>query len=308
MKQRRLGRGLSGLISRTDEEVAEEQQAASSEASERTEGPMVAEPERGPVRTLAVDEIRVNPYQPRTAFSEEGIDELKTSIEKHGVLQPLVVRTSEEGYELIAGERRLRAARAVGLVKVPVVLRAASDEEMQALALVENVQRVDLNAMEKARAIRSMMANFGLTQDQVAKEVGKARTTIANFVRLLELPPEVQQFVEGGDLSGAQARAILRAKSVEARIRLAEQAVEHGWSVREIERRTKEAKPAAGPSVAVGGGGADPYLRDIETRLERALVAPVALRKKKQGGLLEIRWNDPNDLDRLIEMIESLGS
>lgn len=307
MKQRRLGRGLSGLISRTEEEAAEEQKAKPVVPEEGSQAAMVVEPERGPVRTLAVEEIRVNPYQPRTAFSDEGIEELKGSIEKHGVLQPLVVRTSEEGYELIAGERRLRAARAVGLVKVPVVLRAASDEEMQALALVENVQRVDLNAMEKARAIRSMMANFGLTQDQVATEVGKARTTIANFVRLLDLPPEVQQFVEGGDLSGAQARAILRAKTAEARIRLAEHAVEHGWSVREIEKRTKEAKPTATSTPLASGGADDPYLRDIETRLERALVAPVALKKKKQGGLLEIRWNDPNDLDRLIEMIETLG-
>jgi len=299
MKAKRLGRGLSGLISRTDrgEDPADEApDRANGDEGERAPGQ--------PVVSLPTDAIRPNPYQPRTAFDGDDLAGLEASIREHGILQPLVVRRSAAGHELIAGERRLRAARKLRLAEVPVVVRAATDEEMKTLAPVENLQRVDLNAMEKARALRSMMRNFGLTQEAVAARVGKARTTIANIVRLLDLPDGVQSMVEAGVLTGAQARAVLQADGAERRIRLAEGARTHGWSVREIERRARQ-----GPTVGRRRKPetADPYVQDLEQRRTRALGTRVTLhvRKGREGGTIEIAFHDNDVLDGILEKLEA---
>jgi ParB family chromosome partitioning protein len=254
------------------------------------------------VRTLPLTAIKPNPYQPRTAFDEAALRELSDSIRAHGVLQPIVVRRALGGYEVVAGERRLRAAKAAGLEIIPTLVREASDEEMQTLALVENLQREDLNAMEKARALRAMMSNLGLTQDQVASRVGKARPTIANILRLLELGPEIQRWVEEGRLSGAHARAVLLAKGPERRLLLAKLAVELGLSVREVERR---AASEGGGAAGKGGGRSDPFLADLAKRLERALSTNVRLRPKGKGGKIEIRYHDAADLDRLLELLKA---
>ncbi|MFM8981058.1 MAG: ParB/RepB/Spo0J family partition protein, partial [Planctomycetia bacterium] len=253
----------------------------------------------GAPRALPVDQIRPNPYQPRVVFEESALQELADSLRAHGVLQPLVVRPSLGGYEVLAGERRLRAAKSIGMASIPALVREASDEEMQTLALVENVQREDLNAMEKARALRAMMSNFGLTQDQVATRVGKARTTITNVLRLLELSPEIQRWVEDGRLSGAHARALLLVKGPERRLMLAKLAVELGLSVREIERR----------AASEGGGGkaagerVDPFLADLAKRLERRLGTNVRLQARGKGGVIEIRYHDAADLDRVMGLL-----
>jgi ParB family chromosome partitioning protein len=168
---------------------------------------------------------------------------------------------------------------------------------MQTLALVENIQREDLNAMEQARALRAMMANFRLTQDDVAARVGKARTTITNIVRLLDLPAEIQRLVEEAKLSGAHARACLAAKGDERRIALARVAAQEGLSVREVERRA-----AAGPTLAPRrANDRDPFLADLEDRIRKALSAPVSLRARGKGGTIEIRYHDAGELDRLLE-------
>jgi ParB family chromosome partitioning protein len=245
--------------------------------------------------------IRANPFQPRTTFREDALEELKASIRAHGLIQPIVVRRSPTGYEVLAGERRLRAAQALGLTEIPAVVRDATDEEMQTLALVENLQREDLNAIEQARALRAMMSNFGLTQEHVAERVGKARTTIANVVRLLELPGEIQRMVEEGLLSGAHARALLAVKGDERRAILAKACAQEGLSVREVERRA-----AAGPTIGKRRrGSTDPFVADLEDRIRKALSAPVKIRSGRKGGAIEIRYHDATDLDRLLEVFKA---
>jgi ParB family chromosome partitioning protein len=231
------------------------------------------------------------------------LQELADSIRTHGLLQPIVVRASLGGFEVLAGERRLRASKAAGLTQIPAIVREATDEEMQTLALVENLQREDLNAMEKARALKAMLGNFGLTQEQVAARVGKARTTIANILRLLELPPEIQQWVEEGKLSGAHARALLLAKGLERRLELAKLAVTFGLSVREVERRAG-AEGGATKSAESGRGG-DPFVKDLAKRLERALSTNVRVVPRGKGGRIEVRYHDAADLDRLLDLMNA---
>ncbi len=299
MKAKRLGRGLSGLLNRTDEEVAVPAPVIHREMPPM---PIAAPPpvDQGQARKLPVAGIRPNPFQPRTTFRAEALEELKTSIRDHGLIQPIVVRRSPTGYEVVAGERRLRAAQALGLAEIPAVIREATDEEMQTLALVENIQREDLNAMEQARALRAMMGNFGLTQETVAERVGKARTTIANMVRLLELPPDIQRLVEEGTLSGAHARALLAVKGDERRITLAKACVQEGLSVREVERRA-----SAGPTIGKKRAVTDPFVADLEDRIRKAIAAPVKIRAGRKGGTIEVRYSDAGDLDRLLEIFKA---
>ena len=326
MKAKRLGRGLSGLIKTTDKEEAaapparetrppdEKPKAAKKRATARPKsdrgggkatagrpGDQGAAPSSGSsqVAHLPIDELARNPYQPRTLFDPVALAELADSVREHGILQPIVVRLGALGYEIVAGERRWRAAQEAGLKSVPALVRAATDEEMQTLALVENLQREDLNAMEKARALRAMMRNLALTQEAVASRVGKARATIANVLRLLELPKGVQELVESGALTGGHARALLRAKSAAERLRLAKRAIDEGWSVREIERRTSST-PA--PTRAKPDRSEDPYVADLEERASRALGTKVALRPKGSGGSIQIAYHDAQDLDRLLQI------
>ncbi len=329
MRAKRLGRGLSNLINKTDEETppavkrrtapppadrdvpvegvdpAATTAAATEAPSEAPLGkvlPPVPAAPRAPgdgVHTIPPQNVRSNPFQPRTTFRDEALDELCASIQEHGVLQPIVVRRAAAGgYELIAGERRLRAVQRLALAAVPAVIRPATDEEMQTLALVENLQREDLNAMEKSRALRAMMQNFALTQENVALRVGKARTTVANLLRLLDLPVEVQAFVEEGKLSGAHARAVLQAEGTARRLDLARVAVAKALSVREVERLARQ-----GPTVGKRRTARkeDPYVRDLEKRLQQALSTEVRLKARGKGGRIEVRYHDADELDRLLE-------
>lgn len=250
------------------------------------------------IRHIPVGEVRPNPYQPRMNFGDDHLAELKASIAEHGVLQPVVVRPAAVGFELIAGERRLRATTALGHTEIPAIVRRAADEEMQTLALVENLQRVDLNAIEKAKALKAMMRNFGLTQEEAAGKVGKARTSISNLVRLLELPVVIQDLVSDGHLSGSQARAVLLAHGVERRLALARRAVKQGLTVRQIEKLAKAER---------GGGAAaserDPYLADLEGRLRESLGTPVQLKSRGKGGTIVIGYHDAGELDRLLGVL-----
>lgn len=330
MKPKRLGRGLRGLISRTDE--SEEPQAPSAPPNKPVAQPVppqaalpptppvpqtvprmvvpavpppAAVPRIGPPlvvkapdNDLPVSKIQPNPYQPRTDFGAEDLDDLKASIQEHGVLQPIVVRPTPLGYEVIAGERRLRAAKALGHERIPAHVRQADDEDMQILALVENLQRVDLNAMEKARALQAMMRNFGLTQQEAADRIGKARTSISNLVRLLDLPPEIQDLVQSGTLSGAQARAVLLVKGGDARLAMARRAADEGLTVRRIEQLAARQREDASAVPAV----VDPYAKDLEERMRRRLGTHVALKPKGRGGRIVIRYHDAGELDRLLEL------
>jgi ParB family chromosome partitioning protein len=306
MRVKRLGRGLENLLNRTGPDTpgksdAEPADGAAPGPTGRAASGNGNGNGQGVVRQIPLETIRANPFQPRRIFGEEGLAELCESIREHGLLQPVVVRVAGEGFEIVAGERRLRAAKALGMKRIPALVRSASNEEMQTLALVENLQREDLNAMEKARALHAMMRNFVLTQEDVATRVGKARTTIANLLRLLDLPEEIQAWVEEGKLSGAHARAVLQAKGDGRRVELARQAVLQGWSVRELERRAR-----SGPTVGRRRTRAeDPYVRDLEERLRRALSTDVRLRPRGKGGRIEIPYHDADELDRLLELLKA---
>jgi len=275
---RRLGRGLGGLIQSTVPEPTTEEVRRADE--------------------VAIDLVRANPYQPRRVFDPAALEELRTSIEEHGLLQPIVVRRGPTGgYEVVAGERRLRACRLLGHPTVRVVVRDVDDAGMQTLALVENLQRADLNPLEKARALKAMMSTQGLTQEGVAAKVGKDRTTVANLLRLLELPEEVRVLVEEGTLTAGQAKAVLQVPGEARRVQAARLAVEKGWTSREIERFA-QLSPGAKRKAA---RAVDPYLRDIENRLRRALSAAVRLRARGGGGVIEIEYADAAQLDALLE-------
>ena len=304
MKPKRLGRGLKGLIQPSE--------PAGPPAIRRTSVPPVEQPLRersaepavaAPtgVLELPIGQIQPNPFQPRAAFLEEDLEELKSSIAEHGLLQPVVVRPSPLGYELIAGERRLRAVKALGRESIPAIIRHAEDEEMQTLALVENIQRVDLNAIEKARALKAMMRNFGLTQDDVAARVGKARTSISNLTRLLDLPGVIQDMVMAGELSGSQARAVLLVQGAERRIALAQRAAKLGLTVRKIERLAAELQEGGRPSGEAVV--ADPYIVDLETRLREALGTKVEMKARGHGGAITIRYHDAGELDRILALL-----
>lgn len=274
---RRLGRGLGGLIQSTVEPTPDEVRAADE---------------------VSLEDVRPNPFQPRRVFDPGALAELQSSIAEHGLLQPIVVRRAPAGgFEVVAGERRLRACRALGHQRMRAVIRDVDDAGMQTLALVENVQRADLNPLEKARALKSMMVAQHLTQEDVAARVAKDRTTVANLLRLLELPEDVRNFVEEGRLSGGHARAILQFPTDSRRSQIAALAVAKDWSVRDIERVARLAPGARRKSTQ----GRDPFVRDIEDRLRRALSTGVRVRARGKGGTIEIDYGDSKELDALLE-------
>jgi ParB family chromosome partitioning protein len=273
-KRRALGRGLGALIpsSYRPEEKLEQQ------------------------TYIPLSLIQPNPQQPRQAFAEAAITELAESIRQKGILQPLLVRQVAGGYELIAGERRLRAAQRLGMDQVPVTIRKADDGEALEMALIENIQREDLNPMEEARAYRRLNDEFHLTHDEIAKRVGKDRSTVANTVRLLQLPQEVQREIEAGTLSAGHARALINAGSEAAKIKLAREVVARRLTVRETEKLAKQhARPVA-----------DVELRAVEHRLTEALGSRVRLHPRRGGaGKIEIEYYSLEGLNALVDRLST---
>lgn len=248
-----------------------------------------------------IEKINPSRSQPRKVFDQSSIDELAASIKENGLIQPIVLRklTGEPGYELIAGERRWRAAQKAGLNEIPAILRSAEAGEVLELALVENVQRENLNPVDEARAYKLLMDTTGLTQEDVAARVGKARATVANSVRLLALAPEVLEILRNGEISPGHARALLSAPEGR-RIELARLIAARGASVREAERLAK--KTTGRPAAKVKK---DPDLKALEERLAKALGSKVGLTpgKKKGSGQLIVRYESLDDLDRIIALI-----
>ena len=252
---------------------------------------------------VAVSSIVANPRQPRRLFDNDALEELAASIKEHGVLQPLVVRNlAPNRYELIAGERRLRAARLAGLKEVPVVVRTANAQKSLELALVENVQRRDINPIECAFAYKKLSDEFGLTQDQIAQKVGKSRVAVANAVRLLKLPEDVQQAIQEGHLSEGHARALLMVDSPMKLRTLFEATLRDGVSVRELERlaRGEPRTPKGGPQHK-GQPVLDPDWFSIQTRVSEHLGAKVQLDKKSSGGRLSVEFYSEDELEGLLE-------
>ena len=283
MNRKALGKGLEALIPEAPDEVA-----------------------GGLVRELLVNEIRRNKEQPRSRFDDETIEELAASIRTYGVVQPVVVRQLPTGiYQLVAGERRLRAARLAGLELVPAIIRDVDETGALELALVENLQREDLNPIDEARGYESLMELSGATQADVSERVGRGRSTVANALRLLELPPDVQDMLSEGELSAGHGRALLGFGTAEDVRTVARKAAARGLSVRELEalaRGKKQRKRATRTRRTE-----DPVLRDWEERLQRTLGTQVRIDRMGTEGTIRIEYYSDEDLERILETLGSLG-
>lgn len=293
-KQPRLGKGLGALLGEylpRDEETP---------------------PGEG-IRTVPVVRIAPNPFQPRREFAPEQLAELESSIRANGLLQPLVVRPrtadTPEGaeWELIAGERRWRAVRRLGWTEVPVVVKEIDDRAMLVLAIVENIQREELSPLEEAAGYQRLVEDFGFTQQEVAESVGKDRSTVANLLRLLQLPASVQGMMNRGELSMGHARAILGLSGEREMAELAREAVERGLTVRAVEERVRERKPSPAPPSTSRRGAerpADPHVRHLEEELQRALGTAVRIRVGGgRSGRIEIPFYNADDFDRVLELL-----
>jgi ParB family transcriptional regulator, chromosome partitioning protein len=277
-KRPALGRGLSALI---------------------PDAPATPQASARPLE-VDTDLLRPNPFQPRTVMDDGKIDELARSIRSNGVIQPIVVRKAENGYEIVAGERRWRASQRAGLMKVPIVVRDIPDDRLLAAALIENLQREDLNPMEEAAAYRRLADEFHLTQEQIADAVGKDRSSVANVLRLLRLPHEVRESVASGAIAMGHARAILGLADEAAQLRLGRDVVAKQLSVRETEVLVKKAlEPAAERAEATK----DVHTRAAEDRLRFALGTQVRIVRKSKGGRIEIDFGNEDELQRLFEAL-----
>ena len=258
-----------------------------------------------PTRTLPLSALHPNRQQPRQRFAEEELEELAASIRAQGVIQPLVVSPDADGgYTIVAGERRFRAAGRAGLAEVPVVVRAAgSARERLEVALVENLQREDLNALEEAEAYRGLAQDFALTQEQIAERVGKSRPAIANALRLLKLPAAVQEMLRAGELAPGQARPLLAVESSERQIELARRAVAEGLSARDLERLAS----AAAPAVRRRPPASEPNAAAAAERLTQKLQTRVEIVRRGRGGTVRIHFHSEEELMRLYELLTSRG-
>jgi ParB family chromosome partitioning protein len=254
-----------------------------------------------------LDLLGPNPYQPRLAFDEARLEELAQSIRANGVIQPVLVRRREGRFEIIAGERRWRAAQRAGLLKVPVVIRDVPDDKLLQVALIENIQRENLNPIDEAQAYKRLMDEFQLTQEALAAAVGKERSTVANFLRLLKLPDQVRAQVASGDLSMGHARAILGLEREQDQVSTAREVVQRGFSVRDTELLVKHmierlASPPM-PRVHAEPPPVDVHTRQAEDRLKMSLGTRVKIRRKGKGGVIEIEFVSEDELQRLYEQL-----
>lgn len=260
-------------------------------------------PEGGEILSLELDEIRPSKYQPRRTFDEDRLRELASSIKAHGVIQPLVVRRDGGAYELIAGERRWRAARLAGLSEVPVVVKELTEAEVMKVALVENLQREDLDAIEEAEAYQRLIAEFAMTQEEVAAAVGKSRPQVANTIRLLGLPDEVRAAVSRGTISAGHGRSILALSGARAQLDAFRAVVGKSLNVRQTEQFVERLKSPGKKAAAKRAAGRDPEVRALEDRLKSALGTKVKVTAAKGRGTIEIEYYGYDDLDRLVELI-----
>ncbi len=324
--QRGLGRGLSALIPESDFDLlsgfargdalpalpsiptAKDAKGGgkASEAPKNGAGAL-----QGEVRYLAISAIEPNPFQPRQVFSEEELENLAVSLKQHGVLQPVLVRpTGKHRFQMIAGERRWRAATRAGLVHIPAIVRDVDDQAALELAIIENVQRHDISSLESAHAYKRLASEFGLSQEKIAARVGKSRVAIANTLRLLDLPPEALEALKGGQISEGHGRAILMASGEESRRALLRRTVRDGLTVRDVERLAREANESQesptgtedGPKAARLAHRQSDIAR-LESTLARALGSRVQIRARARGGALVVHYSSPEELARLTQKL-----
>jgi ParB family transcriptional regulator, chromosome partitioning protein len=281
MESKALGKGLAALI---PENVFEENPKD--------------------INYLKISLIADNAFQPRQKYDEEKINELKESIRQKGILQPILVRKKGTNYEVIAGERRLRAARALNLTEVPVIIKNVSDEEALILALIENIQREELNAIEEAMAIKNLSKEFGLSQEEIAKSLGKDRSTISNLLRLLRLPAEIQNGIVSGIVSMGHARALIGIEDAQQQKKLYQKIIDNGLSVREIENLAKEHLILAGKRKTETENTKDPEIVLLESELQQILGTKVRVATKRKRGEVIIEYYSLEDLERILRIIK----
>jgi ParB family chromosome partitioning protein len=279
MTRKALGRGLDALIP-TNEDTSVEQ--------------VVDED----VRELPVEMIRANPWQPRSEVAEDALKDLVASIRQNGVLQPVIVRRGDHGYELVAGERRFVACKLAGIASVPVVVRSVTDQQMVELALVENLQREDLNPIDQAKAYKRLQEEFDLTQEEISEKVGKDRASVANQIRLLQLPPEVQEHVSRGTLSAGHGRALLAIEDPAKQLELGQLVAARGLSVREAERLARRKVRARRQK---GRRALTAELAALEENVREHLATRVTIKPSGKGGMIEIQYYSSEDLERILE-------
>lgn len=279
---KRLGRGLDALI------------------------PTLNINEDDQVIQIPLSQLRVNPYQPRKHFDDQAIDELAQSIQEHGVIQPIIVRRSIKDYEIIAGERRFRASQKSNLQSIPAVVKQFTDRQVMEIALIENIQREDLNALELAQAYQKLIEEFNITQEQLALRVGKSRPHITNFLRLLQLPVKVQENVSRGTLSMGHARALLALKKQEEIVAFAVRTIEANWSVRQLEEAIQQHQQKnTQKSKSKPKHHANPFFMDYADRLRESLGTPVQIKhNQKEKGKIEIEFYSKEDLVRIMDLIK----
>ncbi|WP_206460157.1 ParB/RepB/Spo0J family partition protein [Anaerovorax sp. IOR16] len=292
-KKSGLGRGLESLFSGVEINTEDLKKG---EAFDKGDG----------IVYIDVNDMKPNVNQPRKSFNDEKIEELAKSIEIHGIIQPIMVRDSRNGYEIVAGERRWRAARKAGLKKVPCLIRELDEQQNMLVAIVENMQREDLNPIEEALALEEMIKTHGLTQEEVSKSVGKSRPYITNALRLLKLPEKVRSYVVEGALSSGHARAIAGMKEESLQIQAADKAVSEGWSVREMERFTGEDAVKTGKRAKPRPREKKREIKDIENQLKDILGTKVTIDYGIKKGKIEIEYYSRDELERLYELLLSL--
>lgn len=279
----RLGKGLSSIFGQDVSKVLDDIQNGDMEV------------ERQEQSKIPVDEIRPNPYQPRKVFNDEALKELSSSIKQHGVFTPILVKKSIQGFDLIAGERRLRASKLAGLKDIPAIIVDFDDQEMMEIALLENIQREDLNVIEEAKAYEKLIQRLGYTQEQLAHRVGKSREHITNLLRLLKLPEDVQEYVVSKQLSMGHVRALLGLKTEANMRKVAKQAIDQGLSVRKVEQIVKDTNN----KKTIEKPKEDIYVKAAKEKLQEFFQTSVSISK----NVISIHYENKEDLNRVLELL-----
>lgn len=278
MEKKALGRGISALIPEGDLQRHEK------------------------IIYVQTELVKPNPFQPREAFDTHSLEELTQSIKEKGIIQPILVRRRGDYYELIAGERRLRACKSLGIKEIPVIIKDVEDRDSLEISLIENIQRQDLNPIEEAHAYQYLMEKFQVTQEKISEVLGKARVTVTNTLRLLKLPQEIQEELKKGRLSFAHGRALLEVEDLNQQRRLAHEAISKALSVRELENLIKAHRPRQ-PKRRIAASSREPYLAVMEEELQHALATKVRINKRKKRGHITIEFYSQEDLERIVNKI-----
>lgn len=256
------------------------------------------------VQEILLKELRPNPYQPRKTFQQEAIDELKESILEHGILQPLVVRKSIKGYEIVVGERRFRAAKEAKLSSVPAVVRELTEQQMMELAVLENLQREDLNPIEEGQAYQTLMEKLNFTQEEVAKRLGKSRPHVANHIRLLSLPPKIQELISNGKISMGHGRALLGLRQQAKLPALVDKIIQESLNVRQLEKLIQQLNENVPRETKKPDKKKDVFIQEREHSLRERFGTTVNIKQTKNKGKIEIEFFSKEDLDRILEMLD----